>query len=536
MGLSAAISALCLRSFVHAGYVLQVDAVFGPLAPRLRWNFGLPVTAVQWVLTRLVGGSGAGRALFFAALFVSAFGPMLLLADRPWPIQCLAGLLGALNPWTAERLSEGQFGVVAAAGCLFLVVAAWESLQRRPGPRPAVLLAVAGAAAVACNAAFLGIVVALVAGALVAARGWRQPALWRWTGAAGGVFVTLLVYGIIPFLVGGGADTASALGQVNRGQLIFFRASRGRYGLLPNLIGLYGSWAERLGRFQVPNHGAPWWPVTSAIVVVLALLGGWRRRDRAWLLVSGAVGIAVSAFTATALGLSTTSWLVAQVHLVGVYREPEKWSALWLVALAVLAAEGTAPSDRGRMADRAGAKRAAAGGTAALLLAAAILFPAGLAQVRDLSPQLRPVTYPGDWTRAAAYLHVHVPAGERVLVLPWHLYESLDFADQRLVANPARDLFPGQLVYPDDPEIPGQPVPPSSGGGLGPLARARDDSSCLLAQAVRARHINWVVVERAPGGVYDADRLLTCGFHEVEGSGGPTLVLKGPNLSEPEHG
>jgi hypothetical protein len=516
--MSAVISGLCLRSFVHPGYILEVDAVFGPVAPRLRWNFGFPITMLQWLLTHVAGGAVAGKGLFFGALFLSAFGPMWLLIKRSWPVQCVAGLLGALNPWTAERLSEGQYGVVAAAGCLFLVVAAWERLRREPGFRSAALLAVAAAAAVACNAAFLGIVVVMVTCAVVSSREWRQPMTWRWTGVAGGLFAGLLLFGAVPFLFGRGAGSAAALGKVDRAQLAFFSASRSpRYGLLPNLIGLYGSFAERLGRFVVPNASAPWWPVATAILVALAIRGGWHRRERAWLLASGAIGLAISASTATSAGLRGATWLTAHLQLAGVYREPEKWNSLWLVALTVLAAEGTMAS---------GHRRSPSGATAAILMAAAILLPAGLAQVHDLSPQLRPVSYPNDWTLAAAKVRTLVPPGEQVLVLPWHLYEALDFAGSRIVANPARDLFAGRLIYPDDPEIPGQPLPASSGGGLGKLTRARDDSSCRLADALRERHVHWVVIERAPGGTYDADRLLSCGFRAVDGVGTPTLVVR----------
>ncbi|HEX3540724.1 MAG TPA: hypothetical protein VHT75_09810, partial [Acidimicrobiales bacterium] len=204
------------------------------------------MTLVQWLLTEVVGGALAGKALFFAALWLAAFGPMVVLRARPWPVQLLAGLLGALNPWTAERLSEGQYGVAAAGGALFLVLAALELLRDRPGPRPALALAAAGAAATALNAAFFPIVVVLVACSFVGRRDWRRPEVGRWTGAAGLVFLALLAYGVVAFFAGGDLGSYAVLQHVDRAQFTFFHASAStRYGLLPNLLGLYGSSAER---------------------------------------------------------------------------------------------------------------------------------------------------------------------------------------------------------------------------------------------------------------------------------------------------
>ena len=496
------------------------------------------MTLVQWLLTEMVGGALAGKALFFGALWLAAFGPMVVLRGRPWAVQLLAGLLGALNPWTAERLSEGQYGVAAAGGALFLVVAAVELRRDRPRPRPALGLAAAGAAATALNAAFFPIVVVLVACSFVGRRDWRRPEVGRWTGVAGAVFLALLAYGVVAFFAGGDLGSYAVLQHVDRAQLTFFRASAStRYGLLPNLAGLYGSSAERLGRFVIPNHGAWWWPATTAVLIGLALLGARRRPDRAWLLLAGAVGLLMSASTATSAGLHAATWLVAHFPVAGALREPEKWSALWLVALAILAAEGAAARPGAQPAaqpaprpgEGPGARPADRGRSwsvpLATLMVLAVLLPAGVADVRTLAHQLGPDTYPADWYRAAAYLDAHVAPRSPVVVLPWHLYETLDLADGRVVANPARDFFGGHLLYPDDPEIPGEPIPAGSGGGLGPLLRSRQDAPCALATALRGRGIHWVVVEPAPGSDYDLSRLGSCGFVEVEGEGIHLTVL-----------
>ena len=43
-----------------------------------------------------------------------------------------AGWLGALNPFVYDRVMEGQFGVAAGIGAVFLWLAAWAALQESP--------------------------------------------------------------------------------------------------------------------------------------------------------------------------------------------------------------------------------------------------------------------------------------------------------------------------------------------------------------------------------------------------------------------
>src|SRR5437763_4421810 len=122
----------------------------------------------------------------------------------------------------------------------------------------------------------------------------------------------------------------------------------------------------------------------------MALLGCWRRRDRAWLLICAAVGLGLSASTALPGGVSSAGWLAARVPILGAYREPQKWSALWLLALVVLAAGAVESTARSR------GRRSAATALAYTLVLAALL-PAGVSQIRSVSSIVSPVVYPGYW-------------------------------------------------------------------------------------------------------------------------------------------
>ena len=135
----------------------------------------------------------------------------------------------------------------------------------------------------------------------------------------------------------------------------------------------------------------------------------------------------------------------------GAYREPQKWSALWLLALVTLSAGAVEA-----IAERAGRSRAWAAPALAYVLILCALLPAGLMQIRSVPSIVDPVEYPGYWYRTEAYLEDAVPDDDPVVVLPWHLYQPLVASEGRLVANPARVFFPGELVVPQNLEIPGR--------------------------------------------------------------------------------
>lgn len=109
-----AITAWCLHPLVLPGFILQVDAVFGPRSPLSLEGVAAPLV----LLSHLLGGALAGRVFVSGALFLCGFGPMVLLRQQTWLAQIPAALLGMLNPFVYDRLIEGQWGVAAALGIL----------------------------------------------------------------------------------------------------------------------------------------------------------------------------------------------------------------------------------------------------------------------------------------------------------------------------------------------------------------------------------------------------------------------------------
>jgi hypothetical protein len=525
--LPLALALICLRSLFRDGYLLQVDIVFGPRPGPVLAGFGAPVTALQAAAVEVLGGEVTGKIYAVGALFIAGFAPMTLLRRAPWFAQCAAGVLGALNPWVYDRMVEGQWGVVVAAAGLFLWLAVWEALQAHPGLSRAVLLAACSAAIVAFDPHAVGPLAVLTIVAVLWQRLWRDRDRLRWTAASQALFAVLLVYGVAFFFVGGHSGSYENVRQFTRADFQFFRSvASDSYGLVVNLVGLYGYWGERIGRFPLATGGVEWWPLTTIVVLGIALLGAWLRRDRAWLLLGGLLGLLLSMSTALPGGVDAAVWLSSRVPLVSAYREPQKWSALWLLALVVLGAgavEAIAalpPSGRRRSPRTLAMMLAYA-------LAIAALVPAGTSQVRSLPTIVKPLRYPDYWYETASYLERTVPDDARIAVLPWHLYQPLRATEGRLASNPAPVFFPGLLTVPRNIEIPGRATEITSRYDRIGLAAGRDASApCALARTLRRLGLRWVLVLDGAESAETMSRLLGCDYVLLEGRPGFTGVLR----------
>ena len=257
-------------------------------------------------------------------------------------------------------------------------------------------------------------------------RVWRDRDRLRWTVLSQAMLALLLAYGVFLFFVGGHSGSYENVRQFTRADFEFFRSvANDDYGLLVNLVGLYGYWGERIGRFPLATGGAEWWPLTTAVIVGAAILGAWLKRDRAWLLLCGLIGLLLSASTALPGGVDAAVWLVvAPPARLRVPRAAEVERAV--------APGPRHPRGRSRRRSRGLAaphSRRRPPGTLAMVLACALaiaaLVPAGTSQIRSLPTIVKPLRYPDYWYKTAAFLERTVPGDERVAVLPWHLYQPL---------------------------------------------------------------------------------------------------------------
>jgi hypothetical protein len=514
-----ALALLAARSIWHPGYILQVDTVWGPRAAPVVAGFYAPIAWLQNVAVRLSGGDVVGRIYVVVVLFASAWTPMFLFRRQAFWVQAPLGALGVLNPWTYDRVVEGQWGIAMAAALLFLWLAAFESLLLRPGWRRVAVLAGVGVMIVMFAVHFIGMIFVLTLFGTIMSGLTRHPSRYWWSLGASAVLVLCLLYGAVPFFAGSDAQSIARVSDFQPADFTFFRSTPDpRYGLGINLLGLQGYWGERLRRFATADGGFSWWPLGSLVLAGLALTGAFVRRRRAWLLLPAAVGLLASASTALPGGVTLAASVSRAVPLLAGYREPQKWSALWLLALVVSNGELlTLLETRGRETR---------GQMVAAVMGVALLLPTGMIVVRGLPTTLTPVGYPADWTSAADYMASHGLDDAPVVVLPWHLYVTLGFTGNRTTQNPASVVFPGRLVESADPEIPGRARQNRGLEDIGAAALAENVGTCDLATAMRAHSMKRVVVEPLLEGPRNAEQLLACGFQVDFGSAGHVMVLR----------
>jgi hypothetical protein len=232
-------------------------------------------------------------------------------------------------------------------------------------------------------------------------------------------------------------------------------------GVLPTLAGLYGFWRDE---FAGPAERIPTLYLLLVPILALALIGAIRvltseRHRRAGVvLVAGAIiGLLLAGGTSFPPTAGTFRWLFENVIFFRIYREPQKFLALVVLAFGTFGAVGLEAVAM-RDGRTAGAR---SWGASALAICIAIAY--AYTMLWGFWGQLHLSRYPSDWARAEQIMEAKGPGG--VLVLPWHLYAVLSFSDGRIVANPAASFFSRDVIAGDNVgfgRIPTQSVDPFS--------------------------------------------------------------------------
>lgn len=132
-------------------------------------------------------------------------------------------------------------------------------------------------------------------------------------------------------------------------------------------------------------------------------------------------------------------WVYDHVYAFRIYREPQKFLALVVLAYAIFASVGLGAL----IANRSRRLAAAFGGVS---MAAVLAY--GFTLFGGFWDQVHLSRYPRDWYLADRRM---TPVdGRKVLVLPWEKYIVLSFSDGRIVGNPASSFFSSEsLVNPE---------------------------------------------------------------------------------------
>jgi hypothetical protein len=509
---AAFLTLLVASPWLSSGYLFGTDWP----GPR-RFDFpsqisgSAPFEALLAISARILSSEVTGKLVVFGLLFVAA-----LTAYRAVPIESFvpraaASIVYVINPFVYGRLHYGQLFLLAGYAVLPWVALRIRRLLVEPGAATG-LVAGLGLALVGVFSLHLFLIAVVLAGLLAAAHIVAANDRLAYLrdlvpGLLLAVAVELVVsaYWIVP-LLGGSGPTASALAGIGSGDLAAYAAVPDQQlGLLPNLLGLYGFWAEDTGRFTSMKDFVPWWPVILVVLLVVGAAGAVaafrQRRDRlgpwvAGLLVAMVIALILEAGVSSPVTSGLVTWLDAHLSFYRGMRDAGKWAALLALVWSQLIGLGSASilaEIQKRQVGGAGSpwlRNTAAG----LLLAVPLFYGNGL--LYGMHGEIVPSQYPPGWYAADRILAADSHPG-RTLFLPWHEYMALSFVrnENSVVASPAPTFFSTPILVSADPEVPGI-APPTD-----PEQKAITDligagSQGSWAQVLAAHHIKYVLLAR----------------------------------------
>jgi hypothetical protein len=317
--------------------------------------------------------------------------------------------------------------------------------------------------------------------------------------------VVVSAYWIVP-LIGGSGTTASTLAGIGSGDLAAYAAVPDhQLGLLPNLLGLYGFWAENTGRFTSMKAFVPLWPVILMALLAVGAIGAVaafrQRRDRlapwvAGLLVTMAIGLILEAGVSQPLTSGLVTWLDAHLAFYRGMRDAGKWAALLALVYSQLVGLGAAAILHWLQERRSGGASSTWVSSVAigLLLAFPLYYGNGL--LYGMHGEIVPSQYPPGWYAVDRVLAADSHP-DRTLFLPWHEYMSLSFVRNQnsVVASPAHSFFSVPVVVSADPEVPGI-APPFDLDQTAIMSLVAAGGQGHWAQVLAARDVKYVLLAR----------------------------------------
>lgn len=448
--------ALIAYPLAKPGYVLLLDAPFGP---RFRSFAGFPpalasVSAsfpINVLLTSahsLPADALVGKTFIVGALAAAAFGAMLIVPANT-PARLFAGLFAVTNPFVLDRLVAGQMGIVWGVALLPLAAGAILRFVARPSLKLLAASALSFAAVAAFSEHLAYLFPWFAAIAFVAYCASQRTALQgvttrlAWLVALALVSGLLELYWLVPTLLSGG-------GVVQRFSLVdvysFATSGIGSTNVVLSAASLHGFWYEASG----PGVSSVSWVLFGGLTVLCAVgaVALWRRRESRWLCVAaaGAWLLAMFVVLGVSTGLTARPWLFLFDHLPGFagLREPEKASAYLVLIYGGLGAVGVQSIAR-TMSDGSDAWAK----FVSPVLVLALLLAYGAPLLSGAGGRLDPVQYPASWYDAARIIGRGNRDGAKTLFLPWHQYMQYPFAGGRLLAPPAPNFFPGDVIAGD---------------------------------------------------------------------------------------
>jgi hypothetical protein len=436
-----------------SGYLLLLDFPSGPQFPHVPvfplpssgdLGNGLPLQAIH-ALLRNIYQYLPDKVFLLLPVLLGGVGLYRLAISR-LGVGALPALYGAtlfvINPFVQDRYLSGHLYFLLAYSLLPWALApihdAVLGQVRLAAPRVALWLALLGAIDVHV-AGLYGLIAVLAVAATPARR-------LLFAGIAIGFAVLLSAYWLLPAAFGApggkiGAADLAAYASIPRGFLV-----------LPSLLSMHGFWRDEFASFaqRFPGLYVLLVPILGLAVVGAASMVTRleQRRFGAVLVAAAGLGLLLAAGTSFPPTAGTFRWIFDHVPLFGVYREPQKFLALVVLAYAVFGAVGL----HDVVTDLR--TKVISWGPAVLAVTAVLAYGGGM--FWGFGNEVRLAHYPESWSRAERVMEDR--GSGRLLVLPWHLYSVWSFSGGRITADPAGSFFSGDVLSASEAGFPSVPA------------------------------------------------------------------------------
>jgi hypothetical protein len=445
----AAISvAVWAPALFRNGYVLLGDMVFTPAMnpgwsllgpPRGTMNVGL-VYNLAWLVSRVIGAVLLEKLVLFLMVFLPGYLMYRNVPSRNKWARYFAGTLYAINPFTYTRMLMGHWGFLLAYALLPVVVASTLKTVRAPSPgrcaRTALWLA--ATAILSLHPGVFAVLICVLVAFFELARKYSNK---RALAVAGLVFVIVLFCVLSAFwLVPGEGGPVSS---ITRADLKAFETrSTSKAGVLMSVAGMYGFWKTQLDPL-LPRNDVPLWPAFALGFLALAVYGFWSYRSEPTrgglvkaLAVIGIIGFFLALGTRAPITGPVFSYLFDHFTFFRLFREPQKFASMLVLAYAMLGALGV---------ERLAARRARRDKDPRIWKAIAVLllvvvFFYSFRAFGGLWGEARAVSYPRSWAEAQNVMESD-PGDWKALYLPPYWYMRFDFLHSDYTVNSPMPLY-----------------------------------------------------------------------------------------------
>jgi hypothetical protein len=508
---AAFLTALIASPWLVPGYLFGTDwpgprRIAFPTNAESSYFLQTALAATSW----LIGGEATGKLLVVGTLFTGvavAFHAVPLGGFVP---RAFAGTIYMVNPFVYGRLHYGQLFLLAGYAVLPWAATRLHRLLADPGWTQA-LVAALSLTVIGILSLHLFLVSFVLAGGLGIAHLVFAPdkrSFVRRLLPYGllTVAATLIAsaYWVAPLASGRGPEGKTVAG-IGSGDLQAYAAVPDRAaGLVPNLLGLYGFWAENTGRFTSMKAFVPLWPIALGGMLALSAIGTVYAVRRRGPLLQWAIGLLIAALAGLVLEMGIShpltsglvSWLDANIHIYRGMRDAGKWAPLLALAYSQLGALGAVAALEwlGRRQTATKVTDWRIGLASGILLALPLYYGNGL--LYGAYGEIKPSAYPLGWYSVDRILSSDSHP-DRALFLPWHEYMSLSFVrnQNNVVVSPAPTFFSIPVLISSNPEVPGI-VPPIDSDQAAISGLLLAGAQGKWAEVLAAHNIKYVLLAR----------------------------------------